>query len=114
VSTLLYATVYMFLHNLMNVLVQIAKNGIQKKNKLMLNSIKKHPFTYLLATTATQIEEKKEQNLNEQLLIEDGKNRTSLPKRTYSSKYVPCHYPTLLLHNKQITLHILTFLGRCT
>jgi hypothetical protein len=25
----------------------------------MLNSIKKHPFTYLLATTATQIEGKK-------------------------------------------------------
>jgi hypothetical protein len=33
VSTLLHATVYMFLHNLLNVLVQIAnKIGLQKKN----------------------------------------------------------------------------------
>jgi hypothetical protein len=32
VSTLLHATVYMFLHNLLNVLVQIAnKMGLQKK-----------------------------------------------------------------------------------
>jgi hypothetical protein len=35
VSTLLHATVYMFLHNLLNVLVQIAnKMGLQKKNKV--------------------------------------------------------------------------------
>jgi hypothetical protein len=33
VSTLLHATVYMFLHNLLNVLVHIAnKMGLQKKN----------------------------------------------------------------------------------
>jgi hypothetical protein len=33
-STLLHATVYMFLHNLLNVLVQMAnKNGITKKNR---------------------------------------------------------------------------------
>jgi hypothetical protein len=33
VSTLLLATVYMFLHNLLNVLVQIANEmGLQKKN----------------------------------------------------------------------------------
>jgi hypothetical protein len=33
VSTLLHATVYVFLHNLLNVLVQIAnKMGLQKKN----------------------------------------------------------------------------------
>jgi hypothetical protein len=32
VSTLLHATVYMFLHNLLNVLIQIAnKIGLQKK-----------------------------------------------------------------------------------
>jgi hypothetical protein len=32
VSTLLHATVYIFLHNLLNVLVQIAnKMGLQKK-----------------------------------------------------------------------------------
>jgi hypothetical protein len=35
-STLLHATVYMFLHNLLNVLVQIAnKMGLQGKNLLM-------------------------------------------------------------------------------
>jgi hypothetical protein len=37
-STLLHATVYMFLHNLLNVLVQIvntSKMGLQKKNLLI-------------------------------------------------------------------------------
>jgi hypothetical protein len=36
-STLLHATVYMFLHNLLNVLVQIAnKMGLQIKARTML------------------------------------------------------------------------------
>jgi hypothetical protein len=39
VSTLLHATVYMFLHNLLNILVQIAnKMGLQK-DKLVLRLI---------------------------------------------------------------------------
>jgi hypothetical protein len=38
VSTLLHATVYMLLHNLLNVLVQIANEmGLQKKKKLSVS-----------------------------------------------------------------------------
>jgi uncharacterized membrane protein len=40
VSTLLYFAVYVFLHTLMNVLVQIAnKMGLQKKNKQSFGSV---------------------------------------------------------------------------
>jgi hypothetical protein len=52
VSTFLHATVYMFLHNLLNVLVQIAnKMGLQKKklcSELTLESHTEHSFSVTL------------------------------------------------------------------
>jgi hypothetical protein len=45
VSTLLYATVYIFLHNLLNVLEQIAnKMGLQKNSTYELSGNEKFQF----------------------------------------------------------------------